>query len=285
MLTVWMAVALDAVPVMRTIINTPLYHASSSDTRCVTGTHDPTITQTAITHLTLWDTSDPVNPRPGITLSESNGWGFVGYREATVYQKLLIYMDEDYLSILDIDNIYSPVLVYHLRISLVYCLGVYEHYLLLGKQDGGVDVYDLSAPSILRFVGSFQAQPPVWDMWQSGDKLAMICGNYSIHTARLYGFDEAEESFEELASVTGTGRMSYVGELDGKLIMKYEGGGLSVYDYVTTTPPLLLPLQPSIARARKSPDWTSKCPRRDSICGPRMAKNGWPSQMTEWATQ
>jgi hypothetical protein len=34
--------------------------------------------------------------------------------------------------------------------------------------------------------------------------------------------------------------MFIVGELDGKLIMKYEGGGLSVYDYVTKTPQLLL---------------------------------------------
>jgi hypothetical protein len=57
--------------------------------------------------------------------------------------KLLIYMDVDYLSILDIDNIYSLSLVYHLRISLVYCLGVYELLYSWESMVGGVDVYDL----------------------------------------------------------------------------------------------------------------------------------------------
>jgi hypothetical protein len=240
LLAALMAMTVNAVPVMRTIINKHLYHATSSSTRCVTGSHDPTVTETAITHLTLWDISNPVYPRQGITLCESNWWGYLGYRDATVYQNLLIYMDENYLNIMDISNIDIPILLYHLRISQVYCLGVYEHYLVMGKHDGLLDVYDLTEPSTLRFVGSFMAQPAVWNLRQSGDKLAVICGNYSNNTASLFAFSEAEESFTEVGSVTGTGRMSYVGELAGKLIFKYVQSGIMIYDYAATSPPVLL---------------------------------------------
>lgn len=250
--------ALDALPVMRTILNKPVYHASSSETRAVTGWRDPTVTATAITHLTLWDIGNPVYPRQGITLSESNWWGYTGYREATVYQNLLIYMDENYLSVMDISNIDIPVRVHHLRIYSIYCLGVYQHYLLLGKQDGTLDVYDLAEPSTLRYVGSFQAQPSVWAIRQSGDKLGVICGNYSNHTASLFGFNEAEETFTELASVTGTGRMSWVGEVAGRLVCEYQQSGIMIYDYASSSPPALLHEMPASADLYQVLGWEDK---------------------------
>jgi len=225
-----MQITLFATPYVQTIMNSNVYHASYSDTRCVTAFYDPTNLGTALTYMTVWDISDPVRPLPGKTIYYSEWIGLISYRQPTIYGNLLLYLDEFHLHILDVENIYTPTQLFQLTITQAYCFAVFDHYLVLGNQDGTLVTYNISNPTNIQYVSTSISQPAIWMMWASGDKLAVRCGNYSHNTAKLYCFNEDTEQFTELGSVTIDEKLTYVGTIDDKLVLQSESGYIGIYN-------------------------------------------------------
>lgn len=230
---------LSAVPVLQSAINTEMYYVTASNTRCVTGYYDPLNFGTAITHLTLWNTENPPYPRAGITLSNYQWNGWHAYRQPTVYQHYLLYMDEFRLNILDISNVDIPVTVAQMNIGQTYCFAIMEHYLVRGNQDGTLDMYDLSNPSTPRFMSSTPSLPAIWSMWYSDGRLAVRCGHFANNTAKLFELDAASETLTEVASVTLDGKLSYVGQCQERMILQREDESIRIYEIGMGSTPVL----------------------------------------------
>lgn len=240
-----MQIALFATPHVQTIINSNVYHASYSDNRCVTAFYDPTDLGTALNYMTLWDIRDPVRPLPGTTIYYEEWNGLRSYRQPTIYGNLLLYLDEFHLHILDVENIYTPTQLFQLSITQTYCFAVFDHYLVLGNQDGTLVTYDISEPANIQYVSTSISQPAIWMMWASGDKLAVRCGNYSHNTAKLYGFNPDTEQFTELGSISNDEKLTYVGTIDDKLVIQSESGYIRIYSCSPSSGTLLVSSQDS----------------------------------------
>lgn len=227
-----------ALPVVQSVLNTSVYEVSASEIRCVTGYYDPTALNTHTTHMKLWNIEDPLHPVGGTTIFEEMWNGWMVYRQPTIYQNLLLYMDNFHLHVLDIGNVQSPVQTTQLPLAETYCFTVLGHYLILGKQDGTLELRDLGEPSQLSLVGTVASLPSIWMLSSCGDKLAVRCGNYSNNTAKLYALEG--ENLAELVSVTLSEQIAYVGEWNGMLLLQTVSGDIRAYDYPQAGMPQLV---------------------------------------------
>ncbi len=138
-------VSLNGTPVARTILNTSVTHASASQNRCVTACYSGSVS-TQLARITLWDTTNPVYPRQGVTINSNYTWGLYHFRQPTVRDSLLFYMDSFVLRIVDIGNIDLPVTLSQLHVIYTQCFAVYAHYVLMGTTDGTILAFDISNP-------------------------------------------------------------------------------------------------------------------------------------------
>lgn len=227
---------LHGIPVLESALNTNVYHASSSDTHCVTAFYDPTDLGTALNYMTLWNVEDPAHPIAGTTIYESQWSGMVAYRQPTVYKHYLLYMDSFHLHILDITNINSPTQVFQQLLGQIYCFTVMDDYLITGSQDGILTVFDITEPQLPVQLSSTASMPAIWMLWPCGNLLAVRCGNYSNNTAKLFGFSSG--TLSELASVTPGGQISYVGAWNARLVVQNSSGSILMYEYSSGNEPV-----------------------------------------------
>jgi hypothetical protein len=220
---------LQGMPVLQSALNTNVYHASASAQRCITAYYDPTDLGFALNYVTLWNVENPEYPLAGTTIYEEQYFGPVAYRQPTVYQHYLLYMDEFYLRILDIANVNTPSQVYQMPLAGMYCFTVLDHYLITGHQDGSINSYDITEPQAPVLISSTPSQAAIWMLWPVGNMLAARCGNYTNNTAKLFGFSSG--TLSELASVTPSGQISYVGAWNGRLVVQSSSGNILLYEY------------------------------------------------------
>jgi hypothetical protein len=232
-----LTVALNGMPVAETIINTYNHIASASVTRCITATHYSWEHVTDYLNVRLWDITDPVYPRQGVNLPGSH---YSRYSQPAVYGNYLLYLMHNNLHIMDIENIDIPV-----ELTQIPALGtcrfvIYDHYAVLGKQNGSLAVYDISDPPHPVFVNSTSSTPNIVDMWVSGNKLGVRYVNPGYDTSKLFSFTEETMSLVELASVNSDYSISYVGALNERLVCQTDNGTLRIYDYSQGNPPVLV---------------------------------------------
>lgn len=233
------AIALSGIPIARSIISSGVTHASASDTRCITATYVSSVS-TNINRITLWDTTNPEYPRQGITLVNNNTWGLYHFRQPMVWQNLLLYMDSYVLRIIDISNIDIPVQLAQLPAFYVNCFTVYDHYLVLGTSSGTLDVYDLSNPAQPALVSVTPNLTYVMGLWVSSRRLGVSCGSTVNNTAKTFAWAPATQSFYELASVLPIGKVTYVGDMSGRVVVRRENGSVPIYAYYQGGPPMLV---------------------------------------------
>lgn len=236
-LLVTVTVALNGVPATETIINTYNHFASASETRCITATHYSWENVSSFINVTLWDISNPVYPLQGVTLSGSNS---VRYGQPVLFGNHLLYLMYNNLYIMDIGDIDLPVEVTHISVPGTCCLEVFDHYAVLGKQDGNFIVYDISDPANPAFVNSTPSIPNVVDMWVSGDKLGVRYMYPGYDVSKLFSFTQGTMVLVELASVTSGRGISYVGALNDRMVCHTESDTLRIYDYSQGNPPVLV---------------------------------------------
>ncbi len=231
--------ALAAVPVARTIINTTVYHASASENRCVTGHFTSSVSEN-LTHLTLWDTSNPVYPRQGITIVSNYTWGLHSFRQPTLRGNLLFYMDSFVLRIVDISNIDAPQQLAQVQVTYMLCFALWEHYVVLGTSEGAMMVFDITDPTQPTWVSTTTVPGCVYKMWACDNGLAASCGSAQNNTARLFSWDSSTQNFVEESSIESGGRLNYVGTMTGRIVLSKEDGNVHVYNHSPGTEPVLI---------------------------------------------
>ena len=190
-------VSLNGTPVARTILNTSVTHASASQNRCVTACYSGSVS-TQLARITLWDTTNPVYPRQGVTINSNYTWGLYHFRQPTVRDSLLFYMDSFVLRIVDIGNIDLPVTLSQLHVIYTQCFAVYDHYVLMGTTDGTILAFDISNPSQPVYVSTSQAVGIINQMWVQGDYLAVNCGFPGNNRASIFAWTPATRTSPSL---------------------------------------------------------------------------------------
>lgn len=238
-LLLWLAASLlQGVPVAKTIINSRVYHASASETRCITAFHNSSVSNN-LTHITLWDISNPAYPRQGVTITSGTTWGQHFFRQPTVLGNLLFYLDSYRVRIVDISNADIPVHKSQLPISYTQSFVVWDHYLAAGTTDGTILTYDISDPAQPQLVSTSIAGACIFRMWLTEDKLGISRGISNAQTAALYQWQESTQSFSELTSVLIGCEVTYVGATDGRMVARDINGVTSFYGYTGGGAPTL----------------------------------------------
>jgi len=238
LVSLWI-MALSGVPVARTILNSSVTHASASETRCITAYFESSFSE-QLNRITLWDTSNPVYPRQGITLACNLTWGLYSFRQPTLKDSLLFYLDSYVLRILDITNVDIPVEISQLQVSYVKCFTLWDHYVLLGTSNGTILTFDVSNPAQPSYVSTTTLSGYIDRMWVCGDKLGVSCGSPINYSARLFAWQPYTASFTELASVISDSRVTYVGEVAGRMVHSTLSGTVLFHSYSAGTPPVLV---------------------------------------------
>ena len=223
-------VSLNGTPVARTILNTSVTHASASQNRCVTACYSGSVS-TQLARITLWDTTNPVYPRQGVTINSNYTWGLYHFRQPTVRDSLLFYMDSFVLRIVDIGNIDLPVTLSQLHVIYTQCFAVYDHYVLMGTTDGTILAFDISNPSQPVYVSTSQAVGIINQMWVQGDYLAVNCGFPGNNRASIFAWTPATQNFTELVSVDAGSNITYVGCMDERIVFQKDDGSVHFYSY------------------------------------------------------
>lgn len=232
-------VLLAGVPVARTILNTPVYQATASENRCVTGHFTSSVSE-QITHLTLWDTSNPVYPRQGFTIISNFTWGQHSFRQPTVKDSLLFYLDSYVLRIVDISNIDIPAQLSQLHVTYMQCFAVWGHYVVIGTTEGAMLVFDIANPSQPAWVSSATVPGCVYRMWVCDDRLGVSCGVLQSNTAKLFNWDAATETFAEETSLESGGVLDYIGTMNGHVVLGTNNGNIRIYNYSPGMVPVLI---------------------------------------------
>lgn len=231
-------IGLEAVPVARTIINTRVYQASASENRCVISYHNSSVFDD-LTHMTLWDTSNPVYPRQGYTIVSNFTWGQYHFRFPTVHGNLLFYMDSFVIRMVDISNIDVPIAVGQLQVTVAQCFAVFDHYLAVGTADGTVLTFDVSNPAQPVYVSTAYAGGAVFQMWMRDGLLGLSCGFSINQSARLLQWSEPNQCFVELASAPNDIPVTYVGAMDGYMVYSLQDGRVRFFSFDGSSPPAL----------------------------------------------
>ena len=237
--------SLFAMPIVTDAIVGEVLQAEVSETRYVAGHyvgHDETDT---INHLTVWNIETPGFPQKGCTISEFYYVDYYAYTKFKVWQNYLIYTYHWGLTIVDIDNIYSPTQVYRIPINGIYSFEIIDHYLIIGWQDGSLKVYDISTPANPLYMSSFDAEVSVWKMWSTGNKLLVSCGHYSYNTLKGYSLDDG--ILTEICSLETGEQVSYAGISCGKLMYKNLQKVMKTYNYQNLSQPVFLHSYPAHA--------------------------------------
>ncbi len=205
-------------------------HVSSSRTRSVVAyTDDPSI-MTGWNYMTIYDITDPENPCKGYTFHQSTMYSDLTYAQPTVVHNLLFYSVAPNIYIYDITNIHRPVMLYNLYIYNCYCFCVYDNLLLLGMLDGSIRFYDFGDLSNIHYEGIFYYYPTIWNMYNSGGKLIISCGQYLTRYIKTGDFDPQTLSFSETNSVDLLETDKYVGMMGTNLVIHTSSGQLLIYD-------------------------------------------------------
>lgn len=230
---------LNGVITVSSVLSNYTDYAAFSETRAITAYHDLDDEGTSLDFLTLWDITNPDNPLQGVTMSEPDWLGYNSYTNPTLYHNLLVYSDELHIHIVDITDIFQPVNAGQLSIQAVYCFTLYEHYLILGKQDGSLVTYDFNDPGNLQWMSMTASMPAIWGIWQCGDRLAVSCGMAATNTVKLFEFTP-NGALIECTSVPTTGRVDYIGIMNGNLLIQLLTQRILLYDVTDQSNPLLL---------------------------------------------
>ena len=234
---------LVAIPILTESIVHDLYHGEISGTRCVTGFYDRLALYHTITHLTIWDIETPGAPKKGNTLFEEVWSGLYTFSKFKLWQNYLIYTNSRRLAIVDINNIHAPTQVFSLPISGIYSFEIMDHYLIIGWQDGNLEVYDISNPANPLLVDTFYAEVSVWNMWSMDDKLLVSCGNYSYNTLKAYCFTDGV--LTELCTLETGEKVEFAAISCGKLMYQNPEGELKIYRYQNHPQPQFIQSYPA----------------------------------------
>lgn len=218
-------------PIVETMINQEVWHASFSDTRMITCYPYDTSYASGLTHITIWDITNPGYPQAGDTFSMSSYIYYKILADPLVWGNYLIFLEGRYVQIYDITNIHNPVQIGQIWVSQTYCITMFKNYLVLGNGDGSIDLWNIANTAAPQHLSTSNTLASIWDMWVAGDKLAVRCGHSQYNTAKLMSFNEDDKSFTEVVSVTEDCVIDYVSEIQGKLIYRAADAYVRLYDY------------------------------------------------------
>ncbi|HRX76009.1 MAG TPA: hypothetical protein P5342_01015, partial [Candidatus Cloacimonadota bacterium] len=88
-------------PIVETMINQEVWHASFSDTRMITCYPYDTSYASGLTHITIWDITNPGYPQAGDTFSMSSYIYYKILADPLVWGNYLIFLEGRYVQIYD----------------------------------------------------------------------------------------------------------------------------------------------------------------------------------------
>jgi hypothetical protein len=186
--------------------------------------------------LRVVDVSDPQNLRQVGLLKMDNNAHSLAVRDGIVYYPDFLEIKQDaagvpsYLHLLDVSNPANPV-----QISQVETTGGCPHassivlkgsYAILGEQNLGLCMIDISDPHNLRLVTNWRDAPTIYDMALVGDRIYAACYGY------VTAIDVSDPLSPVLEDMTLTPGLAYGIDAAGDRIYVADmDGGLSILGY------------------------------------------------------
>lgn len=202
-----------------------------SDTRCVlldVGYED---ISEAITDMKIVDISNPENPQTGYEYHIEN-WNS-GFVYPTLKDTLLFYAtttSANYTFRIDnISDINNPQNLFTITVPQCYAFSVHGNYMLMGMQNGDIQVYDFNDLNNVHLANTTNVMPSIWRIYDLGDSIAVSCGNWLNPTVKILSVNEQTLALEEIYTITPPWKDKHIGVFSNKLAIRGENGHTYIY--------------------------------------------------------
>jgi hypothetical protein len=197
----------------------------ASDTRCVFGVLGESSTY-QYSQLIVADISNPDNIIIGHRYDDRSL-----YIDPVVQRNTLYYLKNQFLYIDDISNYSAPVNVAIIPANNVYAYTVNKNHLFLGKQNGEIEIYDVSNNQNIHYVTTHLEAPSIWKMWDMGEFIAVSYGLFPYPTVKIMEFDETTLTFNLKTSFLLAGVNSFLGMLGTRAVFGTQDRHVYIFEW------------------------------------------------------